>query len=100
LNQPRAAVLLFPHLVGNRVRDPAAEVGRDLGAVRFGEVALDIADRDAAGAFNRQPAPSGNLFVGSWGRALAVALMPAGKTAVFFSAGAPPPALAAYFCRL
>ena len=41
-------VLPFPHLVQNRVGDPADQVGRDLGAVELGDVALDLANRHAA----------------------------------------------------
>ena len=41
-------VLPFPHLVENRVGDPADQIGRDLGAIEFGQVALDLAHRHAA----------------------------------------------------
>src|SRR5579864_7910897 len=42
-------VLPFPHLVKHGVGDPADEVGRHVGGVEFGQVALDLSHRHAAG---------------------------------------------------
>jgi hypothetical protein len=42
-------VLPLPHFVENRIRDPADEIGRNLGAVEFEQVALDLTHRHAAG---------------------------------------------------
>ena len=39
----------FPDLVDDRVRDPADQVGRDVGRVEFGQMPLDLANRHAAG---------------------------------------------------
>ena len=49
INRIERPVLPFPHLVKDRVGDPADEVGRHVGGVEFGQVALDLAHRHAAG---------------------------------------------------
>src|SRR6202034_496572 len=41
-------VLPLPHLVQDRVGDPADEIGRHVGGVKFGQVALDLPHRHAA----------------------------------------------------
>ena len=41
-------VLPFPDLIKHRIGHPADQVGRDLGAIEFGQVALDLAHRHAA----------------------------------------------------
>src|SRR5262249_21933921 len=43
------SVLPLPDLVQDRIGDPADEVGRDLGSVQLGQMALDLAHRHAAG---------------------------------------------------
>jgi hypothetical protein len=39
----------LPHLVKDRIGDPADEVGRDVGRVEFGKMALNLPHRHAAG---------------------------------------------------
>src|SRR5215471_6081134 len=48
VNRVERSVLPVPHLIEDLVRNPADEVGRDLGAVDLGKVALDLAHAHAA----------------------------------------------------